>query len=161
MRKLFFLCLIVVLVKLNCSKKDESPKKTNLLDFTLKSIDNNEYTLNQLKGNVIIIDFWATWCRPCILSIPIFNELYEKYKDKGVLILGIGLDEERAIRQFVERHKISYPVLIGTSEVSRKYGIRAIPTTYVIDKKGKVAARHVGFMPNLKNILEQEIKKLL
>ncbi|MBI4722105.1 MAG: TlpA family protein disulfide reductase [Candidatus Stahlbacteria bacterium] len=157
MRKLSIVILVVVLF-VGCEKK---AAEVNPLEFALKDLQGNEYTLSKLKGKVVIIDFWATWCRPCQQTIPIFNALYDKYKDKGVLILGIGLDKEESLKRFTEYNKISYPVLIGSQEIAKTYSISAIPHTFIIDKKGKVASHHIGFLPDLQTLLEKEIESLL
>ena len=157
MRRLRIIVLVVALF-VGCEKKEV---EVNPLDFVLKDLQGNEYTLSKLKGKVVIIDFWATWCRPCQQTIPIFNALYDKYKANGVLILGIGLDKEESIRRFTEYNKIDYPVLIGSQEIAKNYGISAIPHTFIIDKHGKVASHHIGFLPNLKTLLEKEIESLI
>lgn len=163
MEKLVILIIALFLFGVNCEKKKGESQKieVNPIDFTLKDLQGNEWTLRKQKGKVIILDFWATWCKPCVATIPIFNELYEKYNDKGLLILGIGLDEEQALRRFMESHNISYPVLIGNREIAQKYRIYAIPSTFVIDKEGKITSRHVGLEPEMQTTLEEEIKKLL
>lgn len=131
------------------------------LDFTLKALDGAEWTLSKQRGKVVIIDFWATWCRPCLQSIPVFNAVYDKYKEEDVSVIGVVLDGEQALRRFLQQHKISYPVLIGTEDVARRYGIQAIPTTYIIDKSGSVASKHVGLSADFQETLEKEIEKLL
>lgn len=157
MKNLIILCLLTIL--LNCEKNGE---KSNPMNFTLNDlVEGNEYTLSKLKGKVVIIDFWATWCKPCQATIPIFKVLYDKYKDKGVLILGIGLDKEEDLRRFIQLHQINYPVLVDNKEIAKKYKIYAIPTTYVIDKRGNIVSHHIGLIPQMQATLEKEIKSLL
>ncbi|MCK4308146.1 TlpA family protein disulfide reductase [candidate division WOR-3 bacterium] len=162
--RLCALLLMAVLLSVSCGKKEKEPKGTNQknpLDFTLKDLEGNEYTLSGQKGKVVIIDFWATWCRPCLQSIPIFISLYDKYKDRGLLVLGVGLDKEESLRKFAKRYNISYPILVGNQEVARKYGVQAIPTTCIIDKSGNLAKKHIGLVPGMQKVLEEEIKSLL
>ena len=166
MKKIILLALIAVVLGLGCDKKGSRTKKEETTDkdkpnFTLEALQGNEYTLSKLRGKVVILDFWATWCGPCRKSIPVFNAIYDKYKDKEVLVLGIGLDDKEAIKKFVQTTPINYPVLIGSQEVARTYGIRAIPTTFIIDKEGIVTARHLGLLPNMQSTLEQEIERLI
>jgi peroxiredoxin len=134
----------------------------NAPDFTLPQVDGNSLTLSDFKGKVIILDFWATWCPPCQMEIPDFVELYEKYKDKGLVIIGVSLDEgdSRSVKQFSEKYKINYPIVLGNAKVTKDYGgVRAIPTTFVIDGKGDIKEKYVGYQP--RSTFEAEAKKLL
>jgi thiol-disulfide isomerase/thioredoxin len=163
MKKLVVLCLTALLLGMGCENgKDSSKKATKSeTDFTLRDLEGKEYTLSKQKSKAVIVDFWATWCGPCVASIPIFNELYEEYGSKGLLVLGVALDKEDALKKFLGQHKIDYPVLVGSQEIARKYGIRAIPATFIINKQGEIVSRHVGLIPNMKTTIEEEIKKLL
>jgi len=154
------LVVIAVLLLVSCGGEKES-KQNNPLDFTLNDLNGKKYTLNEQKSKVVIIDFWATWCHPCLQSIPIFNLMYSKYKDQEVLILGVGLDNEEKLRKFVKHYKIDYPVLIGNQEVAGKYGVQAIPTTCIIDKSGNLAKKHIGLAPGMQEMLEKEIQLLI
>lgn len=154
--RFYTLLLMTVLLSVSCEKKESE----NPLDI-LKDLEGNEYTLSGQKGKVVIIDFWATWCRPCLQSIPIFISLYDKYKDQGLLVLGVGLDKEESLRRFAKQYNISYPILVGNQEVARKYGVQAIPTTCIIDKNGNLADKHVGLIPGMQEALEEKIESLL
>jgi thiol-disulfide isomerase/thioredoxin len=146
-----------------CNKEKKNPidsfKKAP--DFELVGLDGRRYSLKENYGKVVIVDFWATWCTPCRRVMSIFNELYEKYKKKNLIILGIGLDNEMSLRKFVEEQKILYPTVIGTQEIAIKYGVKAIPTIFIIDKKGKIVSKFVGILPGFKERIEEEILKLL
>jgi thiol-disulfide isomerase/thioredoxin len=131
-------------------------------DFTFKTVDGKDIQLSKMKGKVVLINFWATWCGPCRAEIPGFLEIYEKYKGKGLEIVGISLDEEgwRVVTPFVQRFKINYPVVIGDGKVARAYGnIEAIPASFFVDKKGNIVERHIGYLS--KENLEKKIKPLL
>ena len=131
-------------------------------DFTLPELAGNSLTLSDFKGKVIILNFWATWCPPCRMEIPDFVELYEKYKDEGLLIIGVNLDggDSRSVKQFSEKYKINYPIVLGNVKVTEDYGgIRAIPTTFVIDRNGNIREKYVGYRPRA--IFEDQAKKLL
>ena len=134
----------------------------NAPDFTITDLEGNSLTLSDFKGKVIILNFWATWCPPCRMEIPDFIELYENYKDEGLLIIGISLDggDSRKVKQFSEKLKINYPIGLGDVNVTRDYGgIRAIPTTFIIDREGNIREKYVGYQR--KAIFEEAVKKLL
>ena len=129
-------------------------------------VDGKDISLASMEGQVLLIDFWATWCPPCREEIPGFIELYDEYKDKGVSIVGISKDsDEAAVKRFIQQQKINYPVIMSTRELQSEYenaiqqSIRSIPTTIIIDKAGEVASVYVGARP--KGVFEQDIKKLL
>ncbi|MBA7465960.1 Thiol-disulfide oxidoreductase ResA [subsurface metagenome] len=131
-------------------------------DFTLPDLEGNSLTLSDFKGRVIILNFWATWCPPCRKEIPDFVELYEKYKDEGLLIIGVNLDrgDSRTVKQFSKNYKINYPIVLGNVNVTQDYGgIRGIPTTFVIDRKGNIKKKYVGYRP--KATFEGVVKILL
>jgi len=131
-------------------------------DFTLPDLEGNSLTLSDFRGKVIILNFWATWCPPCRKEIPDFVELYEKYKDEGLLIIGVNLDkgDSRAVKQFSKNYKINYPIVLGNVNVTQDYGgIRGIPTTFVIDRKGDIKEKYVGYRPRA--TFENAVKKLL
>jgi cytochrome c biogenesis protein CcmG/thiol:disulfide interchange protein DsbE len=120
-------------------------------DFTLTSLDGERYTLSKLRGKVVLVNFWATWCPPCRREIPDLSRLHTKYKDRDFMVLGISLDEidPDQIRKFAKNYKISYPVLHGPrselGEIAKSYGgIQAIPTSFLIDKQGNIRARYIG-----------------
>jgi len=153
-----FLFLVVFLLIL-C----KSEELTIAPDFTLQDISGKEVSLSDFKGKVIILNFWATWCPPCRKEIPVFIELYKKYKDEGLVIIGISLDREgeKVLIPFVKKFGINYPVLIGTKKVVDAYGgIRGIPTTFIIDKKGKIRKKHIGLPLNPKEFFENEFLRI-
>ena len=128
----------------------------------MKSYDGKKIKLSKLKGKVVVINFWATWCPPCRAEIPDFIKVYKTYKSKGLIIIGIALDEDgwSQVKPFVDKNKISYSIVLGTAEVVQQYGgINGIPTTFIVDKKGNVIDNQVGMLT--KEILEQKIKLLL
>ncbi len=131
-------------------------------NFELPDVNGRKVKLSDFKGKIIILDFWATWCPPCRAEIPGFIELYKKYKDKGVEIIGISLDEGgvKDVLPFMREFGINYTILIGNYKVTQDYGgIRGIPTTFVIDKKGYIRAKYVGYRP--KEVFERDIIMLL
>ena len=131
-------------------------------DFNLKKIDGGMAKLSDYSGKVIILDFWATWCPPCIKEIPDFVELQKEYGDKGLIILGISLDQnpKQALPKFIKKYKVNYPILLTDGKVDKSYGgVTGIPTTFIINRKGEIYKRYVGFRP--KNVFEEDIRSLL
>ena len=130
--------------------------------FQLKDVDENEFDSSQLKGKVVILDFWATWCPPCRMEIPHFQALHEKYEDKGLAVVGVSLDSEGAyvVKPFMENNKVTYTMLLAGQQIANKFGgIRAIPTTFVVDRSGKIVKKYVGYREQ--SVFENDIKELL
>jgi peroxiredoxin len=120
-------------------------------------------TLNNYKGYVLVMDFFATWCIPCKESIPHLNSLNRKYSKQGLQILGVSVDEgnDREVKSFIADRKISYPVAIADEDLQTEYGLRSIPTVYVINKKGMVAEKFQGYSDQTGKAMEETIKRLL
>ncbi len=152
-----FLSTILLMVQLVWAQ--QSLKAPN---FRLTGNDGKVYELSQMQGKVVLVNFWATWCPPCRAEIPDFIDVYKRYKDKGFEIVGIALDEEgwNPVRKFMSKAGINYPVVLGNAEVMRAYGgIQSIPTSFLIDKKGNIAAKRIGILRKAE--LEEAVKKLL
>jgi len=116
-------------------------------DFTLKALDGKEITLSQLKGKVVLLDFWATWCAPCKKSIPHLIQLYKEYRGSGFELVGINIDkgDTETVRRFVTSMDIPYPVVTAPEDVIRSYRVTGIPATFLIDKEGRIRERMAGF----------------
>ena len=174
MKKTYFVVAVcfLTLVLVSCACKKEATTTatpgnagtgTQAPDFTLKDLDNEDFSLSSLKGKVVLLDFWATWCYPCRVEIPHFIKLYDDYRSKGFEVVGIALDKDGAsvVKPFAEKEKINYIVVIGDADVANAYGgIRAIPTTFVIDRKGSIHSKYVG-VPKDMGVFERDVKKLL
>lgn len=143
----------------SCSVDD----KTANLDFTLLDMHGEELKLGDYKGKVILLDFWATWCAPCRIEIPGFIELFDKYEDRGLAVLGISVDDPvEALQLFAEDLEMDYPVLIGDQrdDIKDAYGpLYGFPTTFLITRQGNICHKHTGFTP--KEQFESEIRQLL
>ena len=133
------------------------------LDFVVKDINGEDVRFSDYKGQVILLDFWATWCAPCRIEIPGFIELYDKYRDQGFVVLGFDVDDPLpAIQSFAEEFQMNYPVLVGADrdDVKDAYGPPiGYPTAYIIDRDGRICTSHTGFAP--KETFEREILALL
>ena len=118
-------------------------------DFNLEDLNGTELSLSDFEGKVLFLNFWATWCPPCRTEIPDFIEVYDKYKDMGLAILGISVDQISAkkVGEFVKKNKMNYPVAMATKKLFQDYpSPGAIPTTLVIDAMGKIRHKKVGVM---------------
>jgi len=133
------------------------------LDFTVKDINGKDVALNAFKGNVILLDFWATWCPPCKKEIPGFIQLYNTYKSRGLVVLGVSVDDSTTdVKNFVKQFKMNYPVLIGhdRDDLLRAFApMPGYPTTFVIARDGRICSHHTGFLPLEQ--FEKRIKALL
>lgn len=190
MRKLFVMFAVLALLAAGCSKQDDnadtrrragadtemsaddqravklgmvaSSEAPMAPDFVLPKVDGGSLQLSDLRGQVVVLDFWDTWCPPCKKEIPGFIELQEQYGEQGLTIIGaaFGREGREAVKKFAEEWEMNYPVVMVDPEVIRAYGgIQSIPTTFVIDPNGKARAKHVGYVD--KEIFEREIKALL
>ena len=132
-------------------------------DFSLLNLSQEKVRLSDYQGKVIILDFWATRCPPCVKEIPHFVELQREWADKGVQIIGTSLDRQgelNMLKAFVKEYEINYPILLYDEITLKKYSpIKFIPTTFVIDKEGKIYKKYIGYRE--KKIFEEDIKKLV
>lgn len=157
--------LVAILIQLPVGCKKEAPKEKRSLapDFTLPCVDGKTITLSQLRGKVVLLDFWATWCAPCRSAIPHLNGLYKAYQTRGLEIIGVSLDtgSRERVRRFAISMGIHYPIIIADDEVLKNYGISPIPTTYLIDREGYISSKWVGFSQSLMSKISAETERLL
>jgi len=131
--------------------------------FKLFSINGEPVSTTGLKGSVVLIDFWATWCPPCRESLPFMNELHRKYAKQGLQIIGMNVDEggERQIKSFIAEKGLSYTIIMAPRKLQDDYGVRALPVIFVLNKKGVVVRQLLGFSPSHGKYIENLIKTLL
>jgi peroxiredoxin len=133
-------------------------------DFILKNLNGDDVQLSQFRGKVVLIDFWAVFCKPCVIALPKIQEIHEKYNDKELVVLAINVSEDKnKIQEFIEENDYTFQVLLGSGNmnVQKNYGVIGIPHTYIIDKQGKVAYSRIGYGPVSEKPLISEIDKLL
>lgn len=112
------------------------------INFTLSGLDGQKWTLRDLSGKVVLVNFWATWCPPCRKEMPDLDALYKKYKDQGFVVLAISDEQPAAVQAFLEKHKVSYPILLDPGDVVHKrFDVMGIPKSYLYDRDGKLVAQ--------------------
>jgi len=146
-----------------CKKEPPKPKKPLAPDFALPSVDGKTVTLSQLRGKVVLLDFWATWCAPCRMAIPHLNNLYRTHRERDLEIIGLSLDKgsPEMLKRFSSSMGIQYTIVMADDEVVKNYGISPIPTTYLIDRDGYITNKWVGFSQNLMSKISAETERLL
>lgn len=130
--------------------------------FALQNAAGKTVKIEDYRGKVVLLDFWATWCTGCKKEIPWFSEFQKTYGDKGFAVVGVSLDEDgwKVLRPFLDDHKVPYQMLLGDNPMAQRYGIGNLPDTFLIDRQGKVAAAYKEGLVDRDNI-EANIKVLL
>ncbi|PYV81073.1 MAG: TlpA family protein disulfide reductase, partial [Acidobacteria bacterium] len=128
--------------------------------FALNDSEGVPIRLSDYKGTVVLLNFWATWCHGCVLEIPWFIEFQERYKDSGLSVIGVSMDEDwKPVKAFVEEKKVNYPILIGNEGLGKLYELNSMPMTVLIDRSGKIAASYTGVVD--KHACESKLRTLL
>ena len=133
------------------------------LDYTLRDVTGEEVDLISYKGKVILLNFWATWCGPCKIEIPWFVEFQETYGDKGLVVLGLSVDDTpEQMRPFIAEYQVNYPMLVGLGreDFQEAYGpVWGLPITFMIDREGTLCRKHIGIATKEK--FEKDLADLL
>ncbi len=132
-------------------------------DFELQTVDGNSVRLRDLRGQVVMINFWATWCAPCRQEMPALSQMYSDLKDEGFVLLGINLDQQSGkAREYLQQTPVTFPVLLDSqSTVANLYQNTAVPSSYFIDKRGELVHMHKGYRPGEEDKYRSIIQKLL
>jgi len=132
-------------------------------DFALKSSSGQNLRLSEYRGDVVMINFWATWCGPCRQEMPLLDQLYSRYQRVGFSLLGVNIDDDsRRAMDMINELGVSFPVLFDASkEVSRLYEVDAMPVTVIVDREGNVRHIHQGYKPGYEQQYLDEIRSLL
>ena len=151
--------------------ENKEPNYIPAYDFNLQALQSEDslLTLSSLKGNVVLINFWATWCGPCIAEIPEFNSLLKKYEEKNFKILGISVnDSEKQLKKFITKFNVDYPLLFGSIEkmntvIINYGGFNSVPVSYLINREGLVVRGYPGAILGdyWTSVLENDIIKFL
>ncbi|HXP86150.1 MAG TPA: redoxin domain-containing protein [Bryobacteraceae bacterium] len=166
--KSVFGVLSIAAVAVGLAACSSSPKRASAKDrkaapdFALKDATGATVKLSNLKGKVVLLNFWATWCGPCKVEIPWFIEFQQTYKDRNFTVVGVSMDDDgwASVKPYVTEKKINYRIVIGDDMLAKVYGgVESLPTTFVIDRFGRIASSHVGLIS--KKQYENEIQRLL
>jgi DsbE subfamily thiol:disulfide oxidoreductase len=132
-------------------------------DFVLKSSTGENLRLSEQRGDVVMVNFWATWCGPCRQEMPLLDELYQRYERVGFKLLGVNIDDDsRKAMNMISELGVNFPVLFDSrKEVSRLYNVDAMPVTVIIDRDGTVRHVHQGYKPGYEDKYLDEIRSLL
>jgi peroxiredoxin len=163
MKKFFIFILFIAAATVSgCENKASQVEGGVAPDFVLTDQEGKAQRLSEQRGKVVLIEFWATWCPPCGAAVPDLIALHAKYKERGLAVLAVSVDEDgSALPPFIAEKGINYPVLHDDKNVSSIYKISSIPTTFLIDKQGNIVKRHFGYVSGMSETLSKEIESLL
>lgn len=132
-------------------------------DFTLKSTTGKNVRLAEHRGDVVMVNFWATWCGPCRQEMPLLEKINKKYKDLGFTLLGVNVEaDSSSMEKYLKDVPVTFPILKdGTNSVAKLYGVDGMPSTVIIDRNGTVRFIHRGYKPGYEQKYEQQVKQLV
>jgi thiol-disulfide isomerase/thioredoxin len=132
-------------------------------DFTLKTNSGENYRLSEHRGEVLLINFWASWCGPCRQEMPLLEEIHQKYSKLGFSVLGVNVDEDSAMAdKILNDIPVNFPILYDqSSDISKLYNVDAMPTTVMVDRNGNMRVLHRGYKPGYEDLYIKDIKKLV
>lgn len=132
-------------------------------EIGLRDLNGREVTMASLRGKVVLVDFWASWCEPCAQEMPVLERLYTQYRGQGFTVVGVSIDRDVAnARTFLGRHRVSFPIVHdGGQQVAGRYRPPRMPSSYIIDRSGVVRHVHGGFRASDAPVYEREIRALL
>ena len=129
-------------------------------DFNLEDASGKDVKLADLKGKVVLVNFWATWCEGCQVEIPWFVEFQKEYASRGLVIVGISMDDGwKSVKPWIKEKKVNYPIVIGNEGLGKQYGLERMPLTALVDREGRIADVHCGIVE--KTAAQQKIRGLL
>ncbi|MBU2938351.1 TlpA family protein disulfide reductase [Lacinutrix sp. C3R15] len=131
------------------------------LDFIAKDLNGSRYKLSELKGKVVVLNFWFTKCGPCIQEMPQLNELASNFKEKDVVFLAITFNKKNIVHTFLESNPFQYTILADANAIISMYGVNSFPTSIVINKKGEMVLKELGYRTNIKEVLATSINASL
>ncbi len=157
----WFFYIVVTLLPLSVAANSQQAALAP--DFTLKSLSGSNLRLAEQRGDIIVLNFWASWCSPCLQEMPELDKLAIKYQPLGVQVWGVNVEaDSRAAEKYLSRTQVQFPILFDTQNtVSASYQVQAMPTTVIINQHGAVHSVHRGYKPGYEQKYENDIKTLL
>jgi cytochrome c biogenesis protein CcmG/thiol:disulfide interchange protein DsbE len=161
MKRLILLSIVVMTLAAGCTDRGAQQGPLAAPDFTLQGMDGKTVRLSDHKGKVVLLEFWATWCPPCRESVPGLQKLHNAYKDKGLVVLAVSMDQDNweEVTSFIAERHITYTVLKGNAGVAEEYRVRALPMTVIINKEGNISKRYLGMGSDEE--VEKDVKAVL
>jgi len=163
MKKIITSFVFASVVMLLSGVANASPISGQAPNFTLKSNTGKNLKLSEFRGQVVMINFWASWCAPCRQEMPLLEDLYKKYKRLGFTILGVNVEENSApARKLLKNIRVSFPILFDTkNKVSKLYNVSAMPSTILVDRNGKMRFLHKGYKPGYEAEYQKQVRSLV
>ena len=161
MRRIVQICLLALVAAplgaLGVASKEIAP------DFTLKHFNGENVRLEELRGQVVLLNFWASWCGPCRQEMPVLDQIHQRYEDTGFSVVAVNVEKDAdSARKLLEKSQVSFPVLMdSTQSVSRLYNLKAMPSTVVIDRDGNIRYVHNGYKPGDESKYVEVVKALI
>jgi peroxiredoxin len=157
----YLLLTLVLLTVTSLASAENSTNPPPAPAFELTDLEGNKINLSQYQGEIVVLNFWGTFCAPCVKETPELVAMQLKFANQGLIIIGAAMDKnnDAAVKAFAKKFFVNYPIVIAPSSLTNDYGIVVAPTTFIIDKKGTIAFRHVGLLSRKE--LEQQITPLL
>lgn len=131
------------------------------LDFITSDLNGNNLKLSDFRGKIVVLNFWFTKCGPCIAEMPALNELVEFYKNENVVFLALTFNKKEIVQQFLESQSFNYTILANANDAINIYGVNSYPTNIVINQKGEIVLKELGYRTNIKEVLKASINELL
>lgn len=151
-----------VYTKVDASCGKDEGVGTKLKPFDLKAVDGKSSTNKSYAGRVMLVNFWGTWCKPCLKELPEFDQLYRRYRKHGMTLVAIATDEDPApVKEYIDKRKLAAKVLIGAEDYAGLYGSPKFPFTFIVDEKGVIKASYRGYRPECMGKLEADLRKQL
>jgi cytochrome c biogenesis protein CcmG, thiol:disulfide interchange protein DsbE len=141
-----YACLVAPIVIADTPTRPLGSLNTIAPNFIRTDLSGRSLQLEQFRGRVVLLNFWATWCGPCVTEIPIFSRWQRRYADAGLQVIGVSMDDDAApVKRFIAKHDVSYPILMGDAKLGESYGgVFGLPQSFLIDAHGRIVYRIVG-----------------
>lgn len=161
LKRSILLSIIVMTIASGCTDFGAQQGTLAAPDFTLQDMNGKTIRLSDHKGKVVLIEFWATWCPPCREALPGLEKLHKVYKDKGLVVLAVSMDQGNweEVSSFIAEYRLTYTVLKGTDDVAGQYRVRSIPMMLILNKEGNISKKYLGMGSDEE--VEKDIKAVL